>query len=277
MFGLLGVICLLGMSGPDLDGEDAIVQAHHQLQSLGFHEKLSLTALMLNAPTVQARRWSVGFRGKSGSVMLEIDAATGRLLFLQGMPAATDPQWTNHPADASTAKRANELIRLLGREKDARLDPIGSVQNGVYYAQFHKIVHGLTFFNINPTYADVIMFEPQTGAISYFRASPALPKTIDWTPIVSRERAHARISYWVTQRAIYKRKAPVFISPSQHIETELGYWKFAKEAEARLVWRDSRVMVTNGKRIDAGAYTIFVDALTGSLVVPDDPSMGENP
>ncbi len=277
MFTLLCAVCVMGMPGADLDGEDAIAKGQKVLAGLGLTEQMPLVSLQNHHYITKEKCWSVTLGTKQGPVNIVLNAHTGKPLFIQAITTPARTRLTNLPATSKTSGRAHTLLHQLGYDKDVVMDPIGGVQNGVYSAVFRRTVHGLTFFNLNPTYAHSLWFEPESGAINHFSPSQPLPEVSDWKPKISAKQALAKITAWAAERAKIKHRQdaidPTFGQPM----AELGYWNITGEKTARLVWRGQRVYVTYGRILPMGAYTVFVDALTGELIVPNDPGMGEYP
>ena len=134
----------------------------------------------------------------------------------------------------------------------------------------YRTLHNRIFFNLNPTYALTVQIDRDSEALEYFLPSAPLPEVNARTAVVTSGDAVAKISAWARE---HEKSRPTVQSPFSGPETvqpELGYYKRKGQPAARLVWRGQRVRNLGGRTIRVGAPEIFVDALTGDLIAPDD-------
>lgn len=279
MQGILTLICALRVLSADLDGEQAVASCRRLLRDAGIRETLTLQSLTDHSYITKAKCWEVWFTGPVGRVSAVLDARTGRALFIQAVPAqAGRPNVAvdgNLPPTPDGTRRQRALLRILGYGKGVRLEQDGGFSNSPTRACFYPTLHNLRFFNINPTYAHQIDTQAETGALTYFLASPPLPSVNAWQPRLSASLASKKIMAVALERM--KRKGQPPPSATEKPRMELGYWKFQKGERARLVWRLNHYVEIKGLPYGVGPYTIFADALTGEILAPDDTLMGYNP
>jgi hypothetical protein len=266
---------MMGSLTINLDGEQAVQRAREILSRLGRSEELTLQTLDDRHPNSREKQWNLSFSTKRGAVFITLDAHSGQVknILCPFNPAMV--ALSNKPPTPAAARRAHFVLRTLGYDKDVRLDSDTGYRNGLGRATFYRTIHSLRFFNINPTYAHTVQFEPDSGSVYIFQPCPPLPSVNSWIPRVTAHTALAKIHEWARRRSKQKSR-PLIVTPGE-LRADLGYWKFKNEAKARLVWRVVHVMQINGLPYGGGSYTIFVDALTGQFVEPDDPSIGANP
>ena len=274
MFGILAALYALQAQGIGLDGEAAVGQAQRLLHTLGIRENLSLLALNHRFYLAQAPCWYVGLESKRGLIVVVLDARTGRALFIQARPDPGIDRRAGDPPTFESTRRLKEMLHRLGYDKDVILKPRAGYANGPAGGIFYRTLHDLPFFNVNPTYGHRLVVDPATGAVNYFLPSPPLPGVNAWEPIVSGPDALAKMQLWAEQRAEQQRKG---LNTEWKRWPELGYWKFANEERARLVWQSMAYTVQSGATVGMGAYRVLVDALTGELLEPDDSAIGANP
>jgi len=275
MLGILAAVCALQTQGRAIDGETAVARAQRLMRSVGFLEKFTLHSLNEHHYISKEPCWSVGLTSKRGPMTVVLDARTGRILLMQGGEDPAIPYASNRPPTPENTRRAWKLLHLLGYNDSVTLAARAGYTNGPIGAIFYRTLHGLTFFNLNPTYGHRLVMEPKTGAINYFQPSPPLPEVNGWNPEISGPVARKKISLWV-ERRLQEQHRPK-IDTGQTEKPELGYWKFRGETTARLVWQVAGYINMNGVRYGGGAYRIFVDAMTGDLIEPDDALIGANP
>jgi hypothetical protein len=279
MIGILATLCVLQAQGRVLDGEAAVARSHRLLKDLGIHENFTLQSLSDRFYLAKEPCWDVWFRSKQGRIAVVLDARTGRALFVQVVQAKEDPAIQRAVSDPPTpvnTRRAWKMLHQLGYNDTVTLTPRSGYANGPAGGIFYRTLHGLIFFNWNPTYGHRLVIEPDTGAINYFLPSPPLPEVNAWKPAVSGHAALEKMSLWVKKRAEEKHRALVSV-PRTEQTVELGYWKFHGEATARLVWQPVSYTKMRGAPYGLGGYRILVDALTGDLIEPDDSLIGMNP
>ena len=277
MCGILAAVCLLFAGSPNLDGEAAVEKAQWLLAKLGVSEPTRLESLQDHHYVTKNKCWAMGLSLPHGKVTVVLDARTGQALFIQTepMPAVSS---ANRISTPEQTRRANALLHTLGYDRDVKLGPFHAADaHGPTCALFYRTAHGLPFFNLNPTYGHQLWFDPGTGAINYLLPSPTLPEVNAWRPNISATAAVAKISAWAGDRVRRKHHDFRVAETQGPLTPELGYWKFEKQTTARLVWRATPYVTNRGKVIEMGAYRVFVDALTGEVVEPDDPLMGANP
>jgi len=268
------------MLGSLLDGEAAVSEAKKLLARLGVREKTWLDSLDNHHYISKEKCWSVGLASERRFVNIVLDARTGRVLYLQTLRPPTDPAFfraSNFPPTPQSTHRLRALLHILGYDRDVRLGSDVGFSHGPYQATFYRTVHERPFFNLNPTYGHWLWLEPKDGSLRYFLACPPLPPVNASQPTIDGKAAVAKIEAWAHEQARRKgRSLPQFPSDSDP-EPQLGYWKLASEAKARLVWRAARYTRIQGLPYGLGSPRMFVDALSGQLVAPDDPLMGANP
>ena len=279
MQGILSLICALRVLSADMDGEQAVASCRHLLWDAGIRETLTLQSLTDHSYITKAKCWQVSFTRPAGSISVVLDARSERALFIQTVPPHTaNPNVQingNLPPTPVGTRRQRVLLRRLGYDKAVRMERDGGYTNSPTSACFYPTLHNLRFFNINPTYAHRLDTQAETGALTYFSASDPLPSVNAWQPRLSAGEASAKIMAVALERM--KRKGQMLPSATEKPKMELGYWKFQKEQQARLVWRLNHYIDMHGLPYGMGPYTIFADALTGEILTPDDTLMGPNP
>lgn len=279
MQGFLTLICVMRVLSASIDGEQAIDTARHLLADVGVKDELTLQALGDHSYVTKEKCWAIEFARPKGKVFIVLDARTGRTLLLQVIPGLEGED--NHPIDGNSpptpqgTRRQRALLHRLGYDRQVRLEKEGGFTNSLNIAYFYPTFHNHRFFNINPTYAHVMYVQPENGELVYFLPSPPLPPVNAWQPRLSAAAASRKIMALAVER-MKRKRFPLPLSTEKPV-MELGYWKFKKEPEARLVWRLNHYLQVNGLPYRSGSYTIFADALTGEILKPDDPAMGANP
>ncbi len=274
MLDIMTALYALQMHGVALDGEAAVGQAQRALKELGVQEKLSLEALTDHSYLTTKPCWYVQWKSERGPITIVLDARTGKTLFVQARPDPALNRLSNSPPTPASTRHAREMLHQLGYDQDVTLSARSGFASGPTGGVFYRTLHGLTFFNMNPTYGHRLVFDPRTGAINYFLPSPPLPPVNGWSPEISGPIALEKIRLWAEQRAQALHKG---LNTEGKRVAELGYWKFNGEEHARLVWRSASYSVLNGAMYGGGAYRILVDALTGEVKESDDPAIGANP
>ena len=258
------------------DGEAAVAITRRLLRDLNVNGDLSLRTLSGYADPAKDSRWFVCLDSDKGPISVQLDGRTGLALYIsQYTPnPAIQMAYNQHPTPEST-ERAKTMLHRLGYDRDVTLEARSGFSNAASTATFYRKLHGLTFFNMNPTYGNLLMFDPDTGAIHYFNPSPPLPEVNAWKPRVSGQAALKKINLWVENRA-QQRHRDLKLYQRGKQKAELGYWKFKEEAKARLVWRSASFVEIDGMPYSTGARDVMVDAVTGDLVEKDDPFTRED-
>jgi hypothetical protein len=267
------VVVLALLPNRELDGEAAVARARTILASIGYRQQLTLQSVSMVSDSTARRVWGMTLSGEHGKFMLTLDPATGKLLWLQTpfMPEA--PTYAANPPSPATRGLATSYLRVLGYDSNVQLDDDSGNRAIPYHAVFLLKLNGLRFFNLNPTYAHRLALYPASASVVYFRASPALPEIAAWKPAVSADTAMRLISAWAADRAKQHRRQ----FDAGDVAPQLGYWKFRSEHSARLVWRAMHYTKIGGRSLQQGPIRVFVDAITGEVIEPDDPARGDYP
>ncbi len=276
MIPFLFAACALVADRPVKDSNDAFARAKRLVSAAGVHEA------MIPGPVTKRDKsylsngtcWWVSLKTESGGLDVVLDARTGRVLHIvhPRLPYRLKPYPVSRITSPTPAhqRRALAILRAVGYDADVKLSP--QVGDGGYHFGYHfyKTAHNLMFFNSNPTYAHTVHVNKATKALEYFMPSAEVPKVSAWKPDVQPGVARARIAQWAKT---HERQPKIDMTPfgfSEEIKPELGYYKLKTEAQARLVWRGVKYRKSPARVTSGDAIDVFVDALSGALIEPDD-------
>ena len=165
-----------------------------------------------------------------------------------------------------------KLLKPMHPQGDVRLDDIEHGSLG-FTAEFSVRINGHRFFNLNPTYGYRLWFDWRSNSVlQYLNAEPPTPVNAA-SPRVTEQSAETKLMQLCRDlgRGLFDPKSPWPV----YLRMELGYFKFQKEASARLVWRGFAVeTLPDAHEQECGATSHFVDALNGEMIKSDDGGMG---
>jgi len=281
------LIACLGTSpkSQGIDGEDAVRIARQFAQKAGIRAKLALT----HVSEVDGKPWGfgpgkykvVGFAYPDKRWAQAYVSLKGEIYLFQ----VVDPDPSNrlqsvnlhYPNLDAIAMR---LLKAGHPTETCALRPWPTGQSGTsVMAYFDITVAGKKFFNLNPTYGYRVDFYPPTAELTYFSRPGQIPAVVATVPKVPEAKAMAVLEHWARTHYRTGRGYPTMFAPGSPwnptVSPELGYYKFKSEPEARLVW-EAHVWthIKQAPSMESGCLRMFVDAVTGELIEPDDPGMG---
>jgi len=286
MVGALWSVILLGAGG-DLSEAGAVTRVERIIRSAGISGDLKLNSCR----KIEAKAWGYG-DGKIFQVAFDqpqkhfvqaLIRQDGKLLQIQFLPYPGQMNGTARQPNSDTARfarRADELVRLFGAKGNYVRQPFvvggGNAPTGV---QYKNLLNGMRFFNLNPTYGYRVTFQSDSLVpIDYF-SSPDFPPVIASTAVITKEVAIRKLEHWGKTHYRSGGGAAYLYGPDWKVKVELrpelGYYKFANEPKARLVWFAQMWTKFNGapKAVESGYLKMMVDAVTGDLKMVDDPGM----
>jgi len=269
---MVALLALASMA--ELDGQAAAERAEAILHKIGVQDSLALSGLSKGDWASKEPSWVVSFSSAHGSGFVGINARTGSVNRLQVQDSRSKAPKSNRPPTPADSQLTGRILRTLGYGKGLDVNSDVGFSGG---GPFHLLVHGLPFFNLNPNYGPTVSAYDAAAPTIIFYAPPPLPPINAWRPKVEGRIAAEKIRTWAHARA-QARHLPAVVDPSVGALTpELGYWKGAQDPVAHLVWRATKYTRIEGRPYGLGALRMFVDALTGELIEPDDPAWGMNP
>jgi hypothetical protein len=252
-----------------MDGEAAVEKSGKLLHEMGVTGPITLTKLLVPPTGAPDKNWRLSFDTRFGEADVQLDSETGKVARFRILIPAQEARYNKPPTSRETAFRARAL-RLLGYPDGPNTGSnIGFPERG----PVHVLVHGHPFFNLNPTYAASLAVDPESGLAFEFYGSPPAPPVNASTQLIAAAAALERLRRWGHADAL-KKGLPKAVDPSEGVVAELGYWKFKDEPTARLVWRASKYSTVEGHRYGLGSLRMFVDALNGQMLKPDDAAWG---
>jgi len=273
---MIALLCMASIAagGIDLDGQAAVERAEKLLHNIGVKDSLTLTGLGNKDWSTKEPSWLVSFSMPHGGASVGLNARSGRVNRLSvNHDRSVRPQGNSAPTVEETWF-IHRILSALGYGKDI---DFGSDVGFSGWGPFHALVHGRPFFNLNPTYGPTLSaYDPALPSITFY-ASPPLPPVNAWQPKIQGVVAVEKIRTWAHARAKARGLSPAIDPSVGDLTAELGYWKVANQPQARLVWRATKYSAIEGRRYGLGALRMFVDAVTGELLEPDDPAWGMNP
>lgn len=286
-FILFGAVLTGGALPPeDIDGQSAIEIVTSFAHRVGYHGKLGLNSV----GPVDGKRWGFG-SGEYQAVGLALPdkrwlngyvSPSGRIqLFQVSQPEVGQSRGTQRTTKPAIIQMAKKLIQATGASGNFQMRAVQLGQTDPYaMVYFDIVVGGHKFLNLNPTYAYRLDFNANTGEVSYFSRPPAIPEVVATKPSVSAAKAMALLDRWGKTHYQSGRGSVYLYGPSWHytptLVPEIGYYKFAKEEKARLVW-EAHIwthFVKSEPLRESGELRVYVDAVTGQLIETDDQLMG---
>ncbi len=284
MVTLLGLV-LLGLSKAGGDGQDAVEAARTFARRVGYKGKLNLSSLTALSES-DSERWGFG-RRKSQQVTFTLSKGSWMTIYLNPNnevqlfqvvnPALQQSRGLQPTTQKSAGDMAKALIKVIGAKGDFQMRTIQVGQSDPFaMVYFDMLVANHKFFNLNPTYGYRLDFNTKTGEATYFSRPPRIPPVTAKQPQISSAKAMSLLEHWA--KTHYKSGGGVayLYGPTwrgkPHLQPELGYFKFANESKARLVWQAHVWMQFNPgtPTMESGLLRMYADAVTGELIAPDD-------
>ncbi len=291
----------------EIDGEDAVQIVQKFAREVGIRGKLDLSSLS----KIDGERWRFG-SGKYFAIGFSISdhrslnsyvAPTGEIQLFQVV--SPPPTQVNSGVSRSVRGSRNAQpsaatwIRANVNLKDSRIIPMAkrflmaAHPTGAYefrplptgqsgsdvMCYFDVTVNGHKFFNLNPTYGYRVDLNVDRGELTYFSRPSVTPSVVASEPKISSAKAASMLRHWAKTHYIHGMGVASMYGPQGNWRpsevVELGYFKFEKERKARLVYQ-AHVWThfMNNPSTEAGIIRMYVDAVTGELIAPDDPGMG---
>lgn len=219
--------------------------------------------------------WKMGFRIRpDAGYNVQIDSRTGSLLLFTCTSNLQPTAPLISPGEATRMLALQLLRRLVPTEPVGAPTMIVGVGAG---AEFPRLKNGHPFFNENPFFGYRITFHSDSGRLVGFERSPDLPPVNAANSRVTAGEALNKLETFGRAHVAPQGSPAKLNDPRSgwiRLEPQLGYFKYRSEPKARLVWQGMR-MAPSGKLKEAqyGPLRVFVDALSGKLLVPDDPAI----
>lgn len=261
------MLALLFLGPPSIDGEQAASIARRFLRDAGHSQPYGLSHLGQDSGPENRGGWRVGLESgpNFATVTLDRKGTVTYMSFGQGR-GKPKPQ-TRDQAIAI----ANAFGRKVAPTYQFQVGNVGNGPNEQTLVDLDVLVTRRSFFNINPHYG--LRVQCRGGQIVWYQRVLDLPKPNATQARISASQALVSLRAYAqkaTQDGIARLLKPDW--PQKNlVEPELGFYKFQGEATARLVWRAN---VLSDRRHRLGSLRIYVDALTGKTIPPDDPAMG---
>lgn len=254
-----------------LRSEQAVQIARETLGKLGVRYPLHLQGLQ----TLKGNDWSISFSvTANGGYFIDIDSETGTTKQISATLQMLPSQIAD-PRNSASEKLAYKLLRTLVPEGPVAPPAIGWGQGAD--AIFLSLEKGRPFFNLNPTYGYSIGYWPEKGMLLHFTTCPELPPVNAMSPRVSAAAAGKKLEAYGRSHIADDGVAKSLYDSqfgSGRLQPQLGYYKFKDEDKARLVWQGMALQRAGKKEWEGGAMRMYVDAVTGEMIAPDDPGMG---
>ena len=283
------MICLLGLGSPDreLSADRAAVRLEKIIRAVGISEPIKFD----RAQVIDSQRW--GFKAPKVYLVVYTMAnkrfvqammlPDGRLLQFQVIPYPEGQSGQGAKGIMSTievVRRADSLVSRFGAQGTyVRNSEFGVGQGQLVNVTYRCLLHGLPFFNLNPTYGYRVSFNRVTGAVIDYFAPPDFPPVNADKAKVSSAQAVKLLEHWAKTHYRSGGGAAYLYGPDWKVKIELrpelGYYKFAKEPKARLAWYAHMWVKFNGssQASDSGYLRMLVDAQTAEMKLVDDAGM----
>jgi hypothetical protein len=284
-------ISLMANFGPlmnthDIDGEAAVQIVRQFAHTAGFGGNLQVTGLS----QIDGERWRIG-KGMFENVEITLQdkrvirsfvSSKGVIHLFQLIQPGHESLQSNDPLPKGkdVVGMARRVLAAAHPTGNYTLRPFGQGLWGPFRSVFFDMtVAGHPFFNLNPTYAYNINLDGRSGQVNWFSRPPEIPRVTATEPKIPSNSALALLEHWARTHYIHGMGVTSMFAPTSpwHPTTtaELGYFKFQKEPKARLVW-EAHVWthIRNSPSTEGGLLRMYVDAVTGELISPDDPGIG---
>jgi hypothetical protein len=276
------VMTLLPGWAPQIDGEAAAAKVLTFARRVGYREPLELTSTVQTdsaawLPGTKGKLWSVGYRAKGGAWLSANVGQDGKISYFCAQKFPVRPTG-RRPFDAKDAERAAwGFIRAIPHRGPLRIDRIAVDPKGAGGAQFHLLVNGRRFYNLNPTYGYYMNFDLSSKRVTWFGSREDVPPVNAVQAKIPARQAYDRFIKYAMNPG-QDDSVVGLLSPKwptkMRLRPDLGYYKWKDEPQARLVYRGV-VEPENWK--GPGTHSMlkaFVDAQSGELLIPDDQGWG---
>ncbi len=271
---ILGLMVLHRWRSGPIDGQAALEKAEELLTKTHVQGPFTLHSLRSGPYWEKQMVWSIEFTTSRGAIIVDLDASTALPLRIVAPSHPRDDREPDQPPTPESLKRLADTVAALGYKGVFDVGSDVGYKSVPAGARFYVRRLGHPFFNLNPSYAHSISINQKTGAVEWFGASPTLPPVNVWIPLVDGSVAVRKLQAWGHELAL-KRHTPAIFDPiNKTYVPEVGYWLFKNQSTARLVWRATEYTTMHGNPYGLGALRMFVDAVTGELLTPDDPGWG---
>lgn len=261
------MLALLLLVPPPIDGEQAMAIARRFLRDAGHSQPYALNHLDEDRNRANRGGWRIGLESGPQFATVVLNRQ-GVVTFMSFGHLQTRPR-------PQTRDQAMALTTALGRKVapgfQFRTGLVGNGANEQTMVDLDALVAGRPLFNLNPHYG--LRVQCRGGQIVWYERVLNLPKPNATRARIPAEQALGLLRAYAlksTQDGIARLLKPDWPERNR-LEAELGFYKFKDQPTARLVWRGN---VFSAPQRRLGALRLYVDALTGKAIPPDDPSMG---
>jgi hypothetical protein len=271
MIGLFSLMILAPAQG--IEGEKAISMAQDFASRAGYKSPYSLTYLNKQDRKpwdgVEEQQWSIGLKAKDGDHLTMNVSLEGQVIYFCRI-LDTRGQLAP-PNEPQALQRGKQLFERLPHKKPVIGGGLG-IGAGHYGMDFHLLLRGRRFFNLNPTYGYRISFDPAGSKVTWFGARDELPPVNTHEPKLSSKTAGNLFLKHASAEELRRHLDPfrkgalndIFVTP------QLGYYKPKGAKAARLVYLGVANSKLESRKRSQYELPFFIDAVSGKTVAQDD-------